>query len=59
MTGRANAWECASAGHAPPLVEHLPEWRTRITCPRCGRTVIETGLADHPDAKGKGPSDAR
>jgi hypothetical protein len=42
---------CHVDGHAPPEVEHLSDWRTRIRCPRCRKSVIERGLADHPDAQ--------
>ena len=47
--------DCGSRGHAAPLVRHLPDWCTRITCPRCGKSVIERGLSDHPDVAKKEP----
>lgn len=42
--------ECRQFGHLPPEVEHLPDHVTRITCPRCKKSVRERGLSDHPDA---------
>lgn len=40
---------CQRVGHAPPEVEHLAGQETRIRCSRCGKTVYEYGLADHPE----------
>ena len=51
MNHRTYEMECQREGHAPPLVEHLRGWHTKLTCPRCGKAVIEHGLADHPLAK--------
>jgi hypothetical protein len=48
------AADCARYGHEPPLVEHLPDWRTRLTCPHCRKSVIERGLTDHPEAAANG-----
>lgn len=44
---------CDRLGHRAPAVEHLPGHRTRLTCNRCGKSVIEEGLSDHPDAFAK------
>jgi hypothetical protein len=46
--------ECQVVGHAPADVEHLKGHYTKLTCPRCKKSVIEHGLSDHPDAQKKG-----
>jgi hypothetical protein len=43
-------YTCERYGHPPPLVEHLRGHYTRISCPRCGKAVMEYGLEDHPQA---------
>jgi hypothetical protein len=40
--------DCRLDGHLPSEVEHLKGHYTRLTCPRCGKSVIEHGLSDHP-----------
>jgi hypothetical protein len=54
MDNLAYALECQSVGHLPADVEHLKGHYTKLTCPRCRKSVIEHGLSDHPDASKEG-----